>query len=376
MKILKKRIIPGILASALALTMAAPAFASSTVISGNYVAGNISVTVPGSTTATINPYGLPVALNAIDPPATDEGEPTPVKLGEVKGQQIVTQPLFIVNQGTSPLTVNATVTGKITGNLKFSPTDITSDMTTNSAYVYLQYKMSELASTSIQSTDKVIEGTAISTTGGVKRDVAYTAFADWDDEFDATKNIVVGTTTSEQKFMGYLMGVKESGGAITEYSKGSIGMVRLSGKVVEDPKMAWTAKDGFSVTVAFTFKAVNDKATIGLKEGQTLEAGNKMNFNDQTKTHITLKVASLGNSKDTLEGAEYTWTIDKPGGKTNLTLNDDGDEQEAEFTLSGSKTDITADQVYTISVTVTTKAGLKYTGTFKITVYDGETVTG
>ena len=59
----KKRVASAALAGALALSMAAPAFASQSVITGNYKEIRLAVTVPTTGKAVINPYGLPIALS-------------------------------------------------------------------------------------------------------------------------------------------------------------------------------------------------------------------------------------------------------------------------------------------------------------------------
>ena len=65
MKNFKNRVLSGALAGALAVTMAVPAFAAanSTEITATYEEPTISVVVPQSGTAMINPYGMPGVLN-------------------------------------------------------------------------------------------------------------------------------------------------------------------------------------------------------------------------------------------------------------------------------------------------------------------------
>lgn len=117
-----KKLISTILASAMALSMAVPAFASTTKISALYQAITIDVTVPTTGTAVVNPYGLPLDVTAKVNVLGDDGTATGDTrnlTGSISGQGITTTtPLALVNKTTVDLDVNATVTGTVKGNLK------------------------------------------------------------------------------------------------------------------------------------------------------------------------------------------------------------------------------------------------------------------
>lgn len=103
-----KRFASTVMAGALALSMAAPAFATgNVVITGTYADIEIAVEVPTTGTAQINPYGLPVTI--------DKSDRTTVDLVD---QKITTQPMSIKNQSSIPLEIGASVTAVPKGDVE------------------------------------------------------------------------------------------------------------------------------------------------------------------------------------------------------------------------------------------------------------------
>lgn len=253
----KKRFLSTVLAGAMALSLAVPAFAAegdeggntpdpnTTVITATYEDIEMNVIVPQTGTASINPYGLPV-----DVEKSDNSKAT-----LAAGQQILSQPLYIKNQMGMGLKVGATVTAAVTGGFKFAATEAAitgqaadaengvaaiAPATTNSGFVFLQSKASAVTGADNAVADDLIDEYA-----------AWTAQA-----YNSATDVILGTKAVEQPDFATLVAAKmdDTTGAFDEYDAGSILLLRLAGKVVEAPKTPWKAADGFSTTVVFTFK--------------------------------------------------------------------------------------------------------------------------
>lgn len=260
MKSLKKRIAATALAGVMAASLTVPAFAAdtedtpqntTTVIEGTYTAPTIAVTVPGSTTALVNPLGLPYKIGETDSGAI-----------EVTGHEIATNPIGISNESSTDLAVSATVTSVVKGNLKLIASADAIDgkaavgneddedyqpaipkSTANSAFVYLQLKNLTVAPTSAdaEGIDAQVKATAAATA--------------WSTTYDAEKDLVLNSTKAVTKegMITLKKATLDTDGAVTNYAKESVAVVRLAGRVVKTPKIAWTEADGFTATVAFTF---------------------------------------------------------------------------------------------------------------------------
>ncbi len=95
----------------MSLSLAVPAFAAAntdntTEISGTYKDVVIDVVVPNTGVAFINPYGLDLQVPQAEGDTTNNVT--------IKGQQIVSAPMAIMNKTAMDLSVSATVTGAIT----------------------------------------------------------------------------------------------------------------------------------------------------------------------------------------------------------------------------------------------------------------------
>lgn len=251
-----KRVLTGALAAAMSLSLSVSAFASGTTtptntetnIRGTYEEIPIAVTVPASTTAKINPYGMPVTFaNTAGTKKTISG-------------QITTTPYGIVNEGGVDLKVSATVVGTQTGAFKFvndaqtvtgngseGDNDYVAPSTLANGFVYLQAK---LGTTAPASADADGKNDAI---WGICTDT-------WASTYDADKDIPVTTiaATAVAKELGTLKKatLATDGTTVTSYDGASVMAIRLSGVVTEAPRTPWAATDGFTVNVSYTFKPV------------------------------------------------------------------------------------------------------------------------
>jgi hypothetical protein len=173
----------------------------------------VSVVVPSSTKSYVNPSKVTVTLKNYTLDA-----------------QIASDLSYIENKSTVPIAVSASVTGTINSGSKLQFTTsstVGSSSTAKLAFVYFQMK-------------------------AVADPDAVTA-SDWDDKYDATKHILVTKNTktlSDIVILDKYDEDNENNGAKR------FGAFTLSGDCIQTPADAWTAKDGFSTKVAFTFRAL------------------------------------------------------------------------------------------------------------------------
>jgi hypothetical protein len=229
----------------LALTMTAalavPAFAddtpaaNTTVVDGAYKEIAIAVTVPTTGTAQVNPYGLPVEF-------TKSASST--KAAKVSGEQIVTNPLYISNEGDVALDISASVSTTVTGMEIVTDKTGLAKSTDKQAYIELQMVPSANKSLADDTAkDKIIDecATAATWTADTVGKVVLPAGGD---------DAVVGdkiATLAASKVTG------TGSDAVVTYNAGSIVLYRLAGEVVTKPDTAWATTDTFKATIAFTF---------------------------------------------------------------------------------------------------------------------------
>jgi hypothetical protein len=227
------------LAGVMAASLSIPAFAANqTTVTATYTEPEIAVTVPDTGTIAINPYGLPVTF--------EKSDGTTVS---VKKQQITMAPLTIRNDGdVSDLDAYVTVSSKVgTGSgvtfIASDPNQSSTEGDNTSKKIFLQ-----------------IEGAASAETGEADDDMEdalideYATDSTWANATTAALDANGGLTTKTK--IATLTAVDEDG-----YQAGSIALIRLTGKLVEEPSTAWSTKDGFTTTIAFTFKPAADDSS-------------------------------------------------------------------------------------------------------------------
>jgi hypothetical protein len=243
-----KKVLSLALAGAMAASLSIPAYASSSTtttenttnrsltVDGTYQAVNIAVVVPTSGTVIINPYALPVEIVA----KTDSAAAV-----KVKDQQIVTKPLAVKNQSDVDLDINVSATATVKGSLTLATAAVTpSEEKKTTAFLYLDVEESDLTG-----------ATSAVTTAAIAdkwKDIAWPDYsADNTNQVAMTKS---GTAVNKSG-VGTLKAatLNTSTGAFEEYNAGSIAYVGLCGSCAQNPTTAWTAKDGVSVKIAFTF---------------------------------------------------------------------------------------------------------------------------
>jgi hypothetical protein len=197
----------------------------SMTVSGNYQAVDIAVVVPTTGNVIINPYALPVAIS-------DDTSVNKVSA------QIVTKPLAIKNRSAVKLDVNVSATATVKNNLTLATAAVTpSSETKTTAFVYLAAK------------------TAADTTGAELALAKEYATVTWPTYGASTKGTLALKADNAVTQTGFttLAAATEENGAFKAYGTGSIALIGLTGSVAQNPTEAWTAKDGLSVKIAFTF---------------------------------------------------------------------------------------------------------------------------
>lgn len=246
-----KKVVSGMMAGALALSMAVPAFAAdttittsdalstggSTEITGTTTTPTIKVTVPGTGGVVINPYKMSVKVDLTG--GTNKA---------VNTDQVLSTPWYIKSESDVKLDVYATVTGKAEGNAVFATGELKGSETTNSVFMYLE---------------------ALPATKDSSATLGFAA-PTWATEFDKSKHIVLSNgkaatmktaiaTIEAAEFDG---DVGETGYAIKSGEYTGVGF-HLVGELATKPTKAWASTDKISATVAYTFVAQNDTTTGG-----------------------------------------------------------------------------------------------------------------
>jgi hypothetical protein len=250
-----KKVMSLAMASAMIASMAVPAFAegetestasNNTIkIDGAYQAVTINVDVPTTGEVVINPYALPVSIGK-------NADDKDVKVSA----QIVTKPLTIKNKTDVALDINVSATATVAGALTLATSpiaDVTTD-TKNDAFIYLAIETTTLSGE--PTADALGEG-AINAAYGKQTWTAYAAE-------NTPANVLAlkaGTTAVTKSGMGTLAAATmDDDGAFKEYNEGSVAFVGLSGQCAQTPKTAWTAADGLTANIAFTFTPHVEKA--------------------------------------------------------------------------------------------------------------------
>lgn len=311
----KKRIVSTVLAGVMALSMTAPAFASAnTNITASYNPPTLSVVVPTTGKATINPYGLPYKL----------GEAT------VTGQKIgTTTPLLIQNKSSVALSVSASVTGTAVGTFTFVAADVADGETGNKGNVKLQ----------------LFPADGISAANAADTEVLNAKYAALKDA-DALGNIVLATTAASDTDILTL----KKGTADGELQDGGAAFFRLSGTVAKKPTVAWTKSDGFTAAITFTFDPTTDPAVAGGTIASSV-TGDMAQLTDNT-ANLTL-TPSLPSG---VTVADWVWSS--------------SDATKISVTEGGSQTTATASWVAAGTVTITARGtgsdGITYEATIQL----------
>jgi hypothetical protein len=182
-------------------------------VDGDCTVPDVEVLVSGVTKSYVNPNSLSFELD-----------------GSISNAQIISGTSYVQNLSQVPLSVTASVTGAIKSgsDMKLVTTSTKgSTSTAKRAFVYFQMQ---------------------AVTDPDPSEVA------WDTEYDASKHILVTTGTKTKKnFLTLAAAPAEDSSEETK----CYGAFMMSGDCIVLPKSAWTSSDGFTATVAFTFKPLS-----------------------------------------------------------------------------------------------------------------------
>lgn len=321
-----KRFGATVMAGVMTLSMATSAFAASTtpagqvIISGTYEDIPISVSVPTSGTAQINPYGLPVDFTLSDT----------ISKVSISGQQITSTPLSIRNQGTTKLSVNATLAVATEGGVSVKNADLTD--TEDGKEINLALQVAGLNDTkyAVSSLDTTLEDNITK---------AFAESATWANakslkavDTNASTAAASAPVAKSASALAVLGAASEAAGGLITYGKDSIAVFRLTGKVNESPQKdksgggteddPWVAADKFSATVVFKFKPAKAASLTLDKTSLALTTTTPGTTNKGT-VKVTLNPGDAG-----LTVKSYAWTADPA---TSVTLANDN---AAEVTIT------------------------------------------
>ncbi len=241
----KKRFGSTVMAGALALSLAAPAFAAnntSTTITGAYTDIPIAVSVPTTGTAQINPYGLPVTITKSNDTTVD-----------LVGQQITTKPLSVKNQGTVSLDMG------VSSFLVTPAGDISIDTAKDAGKkIAVNLEVAGLDDTTL----------AVSSDSENLDNLIIDAFADEDSWASAVtlaaptfaQGATASTITPAHKDNMAVLGAVTPKSEGFTYGRKSIALFRLTGDLAQEPTTGtpaapdpWKETDGFSAAIVFKF---------------------------------------------------------------------------------------------------------------------------
>lgn len=328
-----KRFASVAMAGALALSLSAPAFATSnSVITGNYKEVRLAVSVPSTGKAVINPYGLPIALS---------------ETYSISGQGISNAaPLTVQNRSAVPLSVDVSITGAATGNFAFETgTALSTTETANKGLVKFEmFPAPALTETTLENEDTLIGGFAALDSanalpsGGVQIKGATGTP-------DAATNIMTLREGDEN-------GSLQAGGAA---------YFRLTGEAAKKPTTAWAATDGFTATIAFTFSP--SATAFSLSAGSLAADTSGSSMNDalaSISSGATVVLTSALPSTLTPTSSNTVWSIDDTD-KFTITPNAT-DPLKAVVKIKSGANPTTGDTV-NITVTITDTNGIPYVAT-------------
>lgn len=358
-----KRFASTVMAGVLTLSLATPAFAASSTITGAYEAVDLSVTVSNTGNALINPYGLPVDLTHAEGSGSSA---TTVVDGTISGEQVTTAaPLTIINESAVALAVSATVTGTEVGDAKLVA-DLEAGVTSTATPKNIVARLEVFAAPGID--DSVIADLT-STTANDK----YAAQTALNEAFAALKSedaaLTAPVLTTAQTAEGTLVLREGDDGASQD---GGVAFFRLAGDVVKNPTDAWTEADpsaspavvgdGFSAAIAFTFEPSEyvGEATVAGAESVSVGATAKLTVSG-LPTGVKAQYNTINWTSSKAANATVADGTKKPTGTIDNTTMVELD------TLTGTVTGVKAGSTV-ITVEFKGSDGVTYRGTATVKV--------
>lgn len=323
------------MAGALALSLTVPAFAgsattqpaNSTKITGGYEDIPVSVEVPTTGEAQLNPYGLPVTITKSDEKTVD-----------LVGQKITTKPLSIKNQGTTALDVGASLAVVPKGEVSIAASaDNDKAIKVDLEVVGLDDATLAVASTNTKLDDMLIEKFAAAATWAGASTLAAPAAA-------AGATTVTALSSPDNAPLATL-GAATLKGDIVNYSKNSIALFRLTGDLAQSPKTGttnpvanpWETTDGFEATIVFKFVPAPTRSAVTI--GDVTGGTNVSIAADKTIAAAGETVTLTGTNVGSTE--TITYTVTGASGAT-VTVTPESNPDNATFVMPAEPVTVTA----------------------------------
>jgi len=236
-----KKFASAVMAGVMALSLTAPAFASSgkVDVTGAINLPTINVVLPTAASLTLNPYGLNVKLSKTDTEGVTD--------------KVISPTMYVKNLSNIGLQVKATVAGTVGkgSTAEFLTSAPTAASTDKGAYVYVLFNIQDDATTEL-------EAPASTPTPGTTHGTALVnVVADGDDPTEVTGYELDATASTTPATINQLAPT-----AGKEPAEGGVLAIRFFGDAVASPKdhdgnlIPWTDKDTLSASIAFTFEVV------------------------------------------------------------------------------------------------------------------------
>lgn len=217
-----KKTLSLVMALIMVMALAIPAFAAgastdpynkTTEVAGTTKVPTITVTIPGTSTITVNPYKMDVSVGS-----------------DTKNDQIISPVQYVKNESDVAIALDVSITGKVEGEAVFATAPVTDKVTTKSAFVYFEIK----AATSEDGNGDPTWATAY--------------------DSKATDQVLLAAKAVVKKDVAKL----GKGDETATYAA-----FRLNGNVADKSTKPWAGTDKVGATIAFTIKPAIAEASSG-----------------------------------------------------------------------------------------------------------------
>lgn len=252
-----KKLISAALAGVMALSLAAPAFATNTVITATYAEPKIEVSVPTTATAVINPYALPTKYYYDSTTGkTCKADAENAVAFSTPASSVAAQPMFLVNYGETALKVSATATAAVkTGSDMKIAAELPEEGGTTAPVKTMTVSVAAAPVTGLAAQWKTLDGATKPAMAMETATATVWNALDWTADNTDLKKAVALDKGAEETELGTLAAIAEpDGGGDAAVVDGGILAISLLGSATKKPKTAWTAKDIVTVTVAYSFE--------------------------------------------------------------------------------------------------------------------------
>ena len=391
-----KKIMSLVLALIMALSLAVPAFATTTAldntnieamdkintgvttINGTYQAPILALTVPKKINTLLNPYGVAVTINSDTAIETDDVQ-----------RQISSADNLIISRSNVPLGIKATVTATIAsaegGAWTLAQTNLATDSVKKEAFIYMLFGDVDTSAidTAAEVTDFMLTAPASGKSpyeGLNATDINYATVDPGNTNIqaptaatDTRDGIILKAGEGKETTLNQTLGQcdVDTSGTTPVYNSVSAVAFKLEGEMNANPKdSSWGKDDKLTVSVAWKFVPGsqasisgnnNTPATpdINITANTVTTATVAKNYNTSSDTTLALTMAlPTGVTGAAVTGNQISLT---PSGGTNTSATN--------VTITVTDTSITLDETTLKAALGTNSTGA--TATFAVTYNDG-----